>query len=323
MLFKKKKASEAAVAAAHQDQEKAGELLEALSFLIGVTESKKEALVDEELKTMNEINKVGDSYGDVITHNDQVLEAINSFKEEFDNIGAISGQFSDVVKGVNDVADNALSDIGQLKQSTEKVEEQFQEMSKVYDSFQDGFTAIQNTMQSIVGIANQTNLLALNASIEAARAGEHGKGFAVVADEVTKLAAGIKVLVEDVNKSMQAMQASTENLNKSLQNANEALSLSREQVDNTENVFQEINGSISGVEDIHKSIDAATGACSDRVTELQDNMEEHRRYYEQVQKDIDGLRSLMTQKGFLYEDISNMTEQAEPLIQKIQSAISE
>lgn len=323
MLFKKKKASEAVVAAAHQDQEKAGELLESLSFLIGVTESKKEALVDEELKTMNEINKVGDSYGDVITHNDQVLEAINSFKEEFDNIGAISGQFSDVVKGVNDVADNALSDIGQLKQSTEKVEEQFQEMSKVYDSFQDGFTAIQNTMQSIVGIANQTNLLALNASIEAARAGEHGKGFAVVADEVTKLAAGIKVLVEDVNKSMQAMQASTENLNKSLQNASEALSLSREQVDNTENVFQEINGSISSVEDIHKSIDAATGACSDRVTELQDNMEEHRRYYEQVQKDIDGLRSLMTQKGFLYEDISNMTEQAEPLIQKIQSAISE
>ena len=36
---------------------------------------------------------------------------------------------------------------------------------------------------------------------------------------------------------------------------------------------------------------------------------------------IDGLKSLMTQKGFIYEDISNMMEQAQPLIQNIQKEL--
>lgn len=47
----------------------------------------------------------------------------------------------------------------------------------------------------------------------------------------------------------------------------------------------------------------------------------HERRYEQVQMNIDGLKSLMTQKGFIYEDISNMMEQAKPLIQNIQKEL--
>lgn len=36
---------------------------------------------------------------------------------------------------------------------------------------------------------------------------------------------------------------------------------------------------------------------------------------------IDGFKSMTTQKGFLYEDISNMMEQAEPLVRKIKKEI--
>ena len=32
---------------------------------------------------------------------------------------------------------------------------------------------------------------------------------------------------------------------------------------------------------------------------------------------IDDFKSLMTQKGFIYEDISNMLKQSEPLIKRI------
>ena len=39
--------------------------------------------------------------------------------------------------------------------------------------------------------------------------------------------------------------------------------------------------------------------------------------FEQVQENIDGLKNLMTQKGFIYEDISNMMEQAAPLLDKM------
>lgn len=171
------------------------------------------------------------------------------------------------------------------------------------------------------GIANQTNLLALNASIEAARAGEQGRGFAVVADQVTKLSVGIKELVGDVNKSMEGLQTSSESLAHSLDDIREALDASRVQMENTEEVFQGINQSVSGVEDVHRGINEVVDHCSAKVTQLQGSMKTHEKRYEQVQMNINDLKSLMTQKGFIYEDISNMMEQAQPLIKNIQNEL--
>ena len=48
----------------------------------------------------------------------------------------------------------------------------------------------------------------------------------------------------------------------------------------------------------------------------------HETRYAQVQSDIDGLKSLMTEKGFIYEDISNMMEQADPLIENIKTELN-
>lgn len=295
--------------------------LDALAFLSNFTVEKKEELVEEEIKTLREIDMVKDSFSDVIDHNSQIGDTVNEFQQEFENIASISDQFSEVVNSVTEVTESALHDIQELKESTEKVELQFQEIRKVYDVFQAGFDEIRASMQNIVGIANQTNLLALNASIEAARAGEHGKGFAVVADEVTKLSVGIKELVGDVNKSMESLQASTESLNQSLGGAKEALGVSREQMENTESVFADINESVSGIEDVHRGINEAVDHCNAKVGELQDSMNIHGVRYEQVQDNIEQLRSLMTQKGFLYEDISNMMEQAQPLIENIKKEL--
>ena len=50
-------------------------------------------------------------------------------------------------------------------------------------------------------------------------------------------------------------------------------------------------------------------------------MKTHEKRYEQVQMNINDLKSLMTQKGFIYEDISNMMEQAQPLIKNIQNEL--
>lgn len=228
------------------------EYLDSMSYLSRFVIEKKEALVEEEMKAIREIDKVKDSYTEVIEHNAAVSDAVDAFQTEFAKIGEISGQFNDVIQGVTTVSDGAIEDIRELKESSAKVEEQFTEIGKIYDEFQARFDEIRATMQNIVGIANQTNLLALNASIEAARAGEHGKGFAVVADEVTKLSIGIKELVGDVNKSMEGLEASSENLTRSLGGVREALDESRTQMENTEEVFQKINQSVSGVEDVHQ-----------------------------------------------------------------------
>lgn len=137
--------------------------LEALSLLSSFVMDKKEALV-EELKTIREIDKVKDSYTEVIEHNAAVSDAVDAFQSEFERIGGISGQFNEVISGVTEVSNGALQDIWELKESYEKVERQFAEINKVYDEFQTRFDEIRATMQNIVGIANQTNLLALNGS---------------------------------------------------------------------------------------------------------------------------------------------------------------
>ena len=304
-----------------KQQEKVKEYLASMSQISKSVIEKKEILVEEEARAVVEVDKVRDSYQEVIENNARVSESIDAFETEFARIGEISEEFNGVIQNVTKVSNGALKDIKDLKESSTKVEGQFEKIAKIYDEFQKGFDEIKTTMMNIVGVANQTNLLALNASIEAARAGEHGKGFAVVADEVTKLSIGIKELVGDVNKSMEGLQTSSENLTQSLEGAREALNMSREQMDNTENVFGEINKSVSDVEDIHKGINEIVEHCSSQVVDIQRDIETYENHYGQVMENIDGLKNFMADKGVLYEDISNIMEQAEPLIQKITAEV--
>ena len=188
-MFGKKKTTGAATPVPQvSNKKKVEDYLTSMSFLSHFVIDKKESLVEEEIKTVREIDKVKDSYTDVIEHNASIREAVDSIKKEFGKIGEISRQFTDVITGVTSVSDDAMQDIRDLKESSAKVETQFAEIHKIYDEFQARFDEIHATMQNIVGIANQTNLLALNASIEAARAGEAGRGFAVVTDQIGKLA---------------------------------------------------------------------------------------------------------------------------------------
>ncbi len=294
--------------------------LYAMSYLSKFVIGKKEELVEEEVKTVRELEKVRDSYGQAIENNAKISSSIDNIGQEFCMVSNASEEFKQVIEKITEVSDSAVKDMKNLKSSSEKVEEQFSKIEKIYDEFQKGFTEIQTAMQNIVGIANQTNLLALNASIEAARAGEHGKGFAVVADEVTNLSIGIKDLVGVVNKSMEELQESSEKLTQSLQGAQEALDESKQQMSNTEGVFEEITQSISGVEDVRTEIRDVVDNCTKMVNGIQKDMTEYETQYSLVLQNIEEMKSQMTQKGFHYEDISNMMEQAEPLIEKIRKS---
>ena len=169
MFGKKKTTGTATPVPQVSNKKKIEDCLTSMSFLSHFVIDKKESLVEEEIKTVREIDKVKDSYTDVIEHNASIREAVDSLQKEFGKIGEISGQFTDVITDVTSVSDDAMQDIRDLKESSVKVETQFAEIHKIYDEFQARFDEIHATMQNIVGIANQTNLLALNASIEAAR----------------------------------------------------------------------------------------------------------------------------------------------------------
>ena len=112
------------------------EYLDSMSYLSRFVIEKKEALVGEEMKAIREIDKVKDSYTEVIEHNAAVSDAVDAFQTEFAKIGEISGQFNDVIQGVTTVSDGAIEDIRELKESSAKVEEQFTEIGKIYDEFQ-------------------------------------------------------------------------------------------------------------------------------------------------------------------------------------------
>jgi methyl-accepting chemotaxis protein len=317
-MFKKKSIAETiSVEPAEDRSEAIRKYVQSMSFLSRFVIEKKDELAEEEIKAVREIDKVRDSYKGVVENGENIGKAMTEFETEFTQIESISEQFGEVILSINRVSGKAHEDMEALKQTSIHVSEQFESIKVVYDDFQKEFDEIKGAMSGIINVANQTNLLALNASIEAARAGDQGKGFAVVAEEVTKLSQGIKQLVAVVDKSMDGLQASSESFTKSIENAQSALGTSKEQMDTTNHAFSEIEESVLGVQQTRDSINAVVRLCSDKASMLRESMNANEAQYENVMVNIDEFKSMMTQKGFIYEDISNMMEQAEPLLDKI------
>jgi methyl-accepting chemotaxis protein len=318
MFKKKSKTENISIEPTAEDKSAAiRKYVQSMSFLSRFVIEKKDELADEEIKAVREIDKVRDSYKGVVENGENIGKAMTEFETEFTQIESISEQFDEVIGSINRVSGKAHEDMEALKQTSVHVSEQFECIKMVYDDFQKEFDEIKGAMSGIINVANQTNLLALNASIEAARAGDQGKGFAVVAEEVTKLSQGIKQLVAVVDKSMDGLQASSESFTKSIENAQSALGTSKEQMDTTNNAFSEIEESVLGVQQTRDSINAVVRQCSDKASMLRESMNANEAQYENVMVNIDGFKNMMTQKGFIYEDISNMMEQAEPLLDKI------
>ena len=268
---------------------------------------------------MNELTDNNNMLQDRTTSSTQMTSDIRA---QVENVVALIGEMITLVEKTQSHSGVSAEDLKSLVNTAATMSQLSTELENVLENFRQEFEMVKQETGTIEKITNQTNLLALNASIEAARAGEHGKGFAVVADEVTKLSIGIKELVGDVNKSMEGLQTSSENLTHSLLDVRDALDASRTQMDTTEDIFSHINDSVSSVENVHLGINEVVENCSGQVDQLREDMEAHETRYAQVQSDIDGLKSLMTEKGFIYEDISNMMEQADPLIENIKTELN-
>ena len=296
---------------------KVNEYLDSMEYMSKVVLEKKEALADEEIKSIKEIDKVKGAYEAVLNDNRLFSETIADFGDEFINIENMSGDFSSKINNINRQSEDAREDMNLLISGTKDVEDEFKKISAIYDEFRIRFDEIKTAMAGIVAVANKTNLLALNASIEAARAGEHGRGFAVVAGQVTGLSQNIKELVSEVDKSIEGLEKSSKQLTDSIDNANETLATTREQANTTQNVFMEIVESVAKTQDDRNGIAQAVDRCSVKVNDIKNSIESNNERYERVMQLIDGFKSMTTQKGFLYEDISNMMEQAEPLVRKI------
>ena len=201
-------------------------------------------LVQKEVDSLWELDRIGQSFGHVLSEAESFQGRLQEFGQNFMSIEQVSGEFSEVKESISQSVVRAQGGVEELKTSSMQVDSYFKEMETTFEDLQTAVETIKRCMGKIVSIAEQTNLLALNASIEAARAGEQGKGFAVVAVEVKKLADEIKELTGEVDSGIQDVEQGTEHLNTNINASQKALGESLEKVNETYEMFDEMTQNI-------------------------------------------------------------------------------
>ncbi len=152
------------------------------------------------------------------------------------------------------------------------------------DIIDKGGQAIFDFVGIINDISDQINLLSLNASIEAARAGEHGRGFAVVADEISKLAAAtsdnskeistqLNTIIQDIkkgSKTVESTRESTSGIFSLLDEITRRMDSVGELMNKQSDAIINVVGQAAVIDELSKSIAAATeeqrGSMNENMT---------------------------------------------------------
>lgn len=271
----------------------------------------------EEIYIQSQINDIKENFAQVTEGVEELGRIINDSRKAIDNTANVATQFQDVKNEIFESVDNVKTELGVLKTSSDDVMVSFNQMNEVFKELESSVRDIKECMNGIISIANQTNLLSLNASIEAARAGEAGKGFAVVADEVRKLSEEIKNLISAVDESIDSVEEGTEKLSESIVTSKTALEGTYHKV---EVAFEIVDGVQQSAASMDKVCDAVNTSLSDTQSEimnLENYVENSQNKYDKVAVCIENIYVHENHKGVIYEDMSNILQQIEPIIKEI------
>lgn len=288
--------------------------LDPIVYVVDSLQGYRNALIQSEVDSLHELSMVRQSFGNVLHDSEKLRDSLQDFEQTFSSINTVSNQFASVKNNIFESVNQVQEEVENLKNSSLRVADYFEEMQSTFDIFQLSLNEIRKCMGKIVSIADQTNILSLNASIEAARAGEQGKGFATVAGEIKSLSEEIKNLVSMVDASVGDVESGTDKLNNSIQTSHRALEESLSKVDETYAMFDQITQAADGAESVQAEISMVIDNSKNKLHTLGGFFDKMKKQYEKVMQHINRVNNMGTTKSAMYEDIDNMMAQIPPII---------
>lgn len=266
-----------------------------------------------------------------------MLAALERQQEEVSHTQTQIGEMEDVAKKVADYAESIHGNAGKTRDNArdgmqkitayveqmEAVNRSMQEMEKVFSSFGENTRGMTEALASISSIASQTNLLSLNASIEAARAGEAGRGFAVVATEIRNLAddsqaaaAKIGKMIDMVGAQADQMAARLKESFEQLEKGNQMTGEARESFEIITNGTDEVN---NNVEDIISGVET----LGDRITQAMGSMGTIKEAADGNVTEINEVSAVVAQQQANLEEVSQNMDRLLALTTEVENMVSE
>lgn len=266
-----------------------------------------------------------------------MLSALERQQEEVSHAQTQIGEMESVVQKVADYAESIHGNAGKTRDNAkdgmqkimayveqmEEVNRSMREMEDVFVSFGENTKGMTEALASISSIASQTNLLSLNASIEAARAGEAGRGFAVVATEIRELADDSQAAAAHIGKMIEAVSAQADRMTARLRESLEQLRKGNQMTGEARESFEIITNGTDEVNNNVEDIISGVEALSDRITQAMNSMGTIKDTADSNVIEINEVSAVVAEQSANLEEVSEAMDKLLVLTEDVEGLVGE